>query len=129
MALTLTGNRTGRAASIDLAEQREWLTDEQAKERTRQRAEIRELNQFVRDSMTQAQYDAWWASTPDDNAGYDAAVLAMAAEIATARGYAEGTEARNQQAAAAMLQEWAWDAEHPVETSRCCVSGGEVMEI
>jgi hypothetical protein len=43
---------------------------------------VREKCQRIRDSFaTQDEYDAWWQSTPDDNAGFDAAVDAKLAEL------------------------------------------------
>lgn len=42
---------------------------------------VQEQAQFVRDSMTQAEYDAWWAQTPDDNDGFRLAVISKVSEI------------------------------------------------
>jgi len=50
-------------------------------------------------------------------------------ECAVGQGLAEGTRIRNETAGAQLLQEWEWEAEHPVERGgRFAISGGEVEE-
>lgn len=68
MALTRNGRRIGMAAHTERIEQRdniEWQIRVASK---KLRAQTANVVQEVRDRMdTQAEYDAWWASTPDDD--------------------------------------------------------------
>lgn len=96
MGLTRNGLRIGMAAHTQKREEREWLEQMIEKERKRKQAQLMDICQEVRDCMTQAEYDAWWASTPDgENEFYEAAeaklleIKSESAHIADADAHAE----------------------------------------
>lgn len=71
MALTINGNRIGRAAHMERIEMRDNLDWQNYQSKKKLLAMTENVVQEVRDRMdTQAEYDAWWASTPDDNNGF-----------------------------------------------------------
>ena len=68
MALTRNGLRIGMAAHTERIEQRDNIEWQIRMATKKLRAQTADVVQELRDRMdTQAEYDAWWVSTPDDD--------------------------------------------------------------
>jgi uncharacterized protein (UPF0128 family) len=83
MSHTKNGKLIGQAAHAERREQAQYVADVQEVERKRKQAELaytHNLAQEVADLMGNA-YPEWWLNTPDDDAGFLAAVEAKHAQL------------------------------------------------
>jgi hypothetical protein len=88
MSHTKNGRLIGQAAHVERREQANYIADMQEAERKRkhevfaaERAYIARLGDAIIGIIGRSAYHAWWQCTPDDNAGFIAALEAKHAEL------------------------------------------------
>lgn len=87
MARTSNGKLTGRAASTELREQRDWLFEKQLREQEAARIakeRIMTMCRSILNRIGEDAYHAWLTSTPDDNDAFNKAVADKLAELESA---------------------------------------------